>query len=212
MATLSATAEGRPTMRRKASEVRSAILAAAREEFAEHGFGGATTREIAQRAKVNEVLIFRHFESKANLFNVTVFEPFSELLADFFESNPGAASHGVEFRRLFVQKLIVLLQDHRRLLLALIAAQAYQREPGRIPVLGGFFEHALAAVVASHVPNGDITADRAHLDRLIRCGFASVIGILLLEDWVFPDGFHSDAERAELLTRYIEYGMYGQPA
>jgi hypothetical protein len=49
------------------------------------------------------------------------------------------------------------------------------------------------------------------LDQLIRCGFASVIGILLLEDWVFPQGFRNDDERADLLTRYIEFGMYGKP-
>ena len=198
-------------MRRKASEVRSAILSAAREVFEDHGYSGATTREIAQRADVNEVLIFRHFDNKANLFNLTVSEPFAALLVDFFDSNSSTVSNDVEIRQLFVQNLVVLLKDQRRLILALVAAQAYERQPGRIPVLGPFFERALAAVIAANADNPNFSENKTVLDRLIRCGFASVIGILLLEEWVFPDGFRNDAERAELLTRYIEFGMYGNP-
>ena len=36
--------------------------------FAEKGFGGTTTRQIAARAQVNEALIFRHFPSKEELY------------------------------------------------------------------------------------------------------------------------------------------------
>jgi AcrR family transcriptional regulator len=43
------------------------ILAAAAALFAERGYAGATTRAIADRAGVNEVTLFRRFESKAGL-------------------------------------------------------------------------------------------------------------------------------------------------
>jgi AcrR family transcriptional regulator len=47
---------------------RAAILKAARALFAKQGFRGATTRAIAQRARVNVGLVNYFFESKAKLF------------------------------------------------------------------------------------------------------------------------------------------------
>ena len=43
-------------------------MQAAKELFARQGFEGTTTREIAQRARVNEAIIFRHFPSKEDLY------------------------------------------------------------------------------------------------------------------------------------------------
>lgn len=43
------------------------ILDAAVATMAEHGYAGATTRQIAAAAAVNEVTLFRKFGSKANL-------------------------------------------------------------------------------------------------------------------------------------------------
>jgi AcrR family transcriptional regulator len=47
---------------------RQQILGIATGLFAEKGFGGTTTREIAARAQVNEALIFRHFPTKEELY------------------------------------------------------------------------------------------------------------------------------------------------
>lgn len=53
---------------RLASPARERILDAALDCFAEKGFSGSSTKEIARRAKVNEVTIFRIFKSKRALF------------------------------------------------------------------------------------------------------------------------------------------------
>lgn len=50
---------------RSASEER--LLKAAEDIFAKHGFKGATTRMIADKAKVNESLIGRYFDGKMGL-------------------------------------------------------------------------------------------------------------------------------------------------
>ncbi len=47
---------------------RERIVAAALEAFAEKGFLGASTREIAQRARTNQGLITYHFHSKEELW------------------------------------------------------------------------------------------------------------------------------------------------
>jgi AcrR family transcriptional regulator len=48
-------------------ETRARIMQAASQLFAEKGFAGTTTRAIAEKSGFNEVTIFRHFGTKANL-------------------------------------------------------------------------------------------------------------------------------------------------
>ena len=48
------------------------ILAAAELVFSRDGFQGATTREIAREAGVNEVTLFRHFHSREQLLCATL--------------------------------------------------------------------------------------------------------------------------------------------
>lgn len=52
--------------------LRERILRAATELYAETGFRGTTTRQIAQRAGVNEVTVFRHFGSKTALLHEAI--------------------------------------------------------------------------------------------------------------------------------------------
>jgi AcrR family transcriptional regulator len=51
------------------SDIRQQILKTAIRLFAQKGFRGTTTREIALAAGVNEVTIFRHFASKQDLYS-----------------------------------------------------------------------------------------------------------------------------------------------
>lgn len=50
---------------------RERILQASFELLSEKGFAGSCTKEIAQRAGVAEVTLFRHFTNKENLFRQT---------------------------------------------------------------------------------------------------------------------------------------------
>ena len=62
------------------------ILEAAKNLFAENGYKAVSTRRIAKEAKVNEVTIFRLFESKEKLFTETFdyffFRPSFNLVAE----------------------------------------------------------------------------------------------------------------------------------
>jgi len=61
------------------------ILNAATAVFARRGVTGATTREIAQRARVNEVTLFRHFGNKEELLRRVVLcsgQRFEDVFAD----------------------------------------------------------------------------------------------------------------------------------
>jgi AcrR family transcriptional regulator len=56
----------RKKLARNITEAR--IIEAAVQLFAQHGFKGTSTRDIAQLASVNEATLFRHFGRKADLF------------------------------------------------------------------------------------------------------------------------------------------------
>lgn len=51
-----------------AEERRRQILTVAAELFARQGFHGTTTRQIAERVGVKEVILFRHFPTKQDLY------------------------------------------------------------------------------------------------------------------------------------------------
>ena len=57
---------------RTTGKTRDRIMKAAFEEFTEKGYDRTKTRQIAERASVNEVTIFRHFGSKERLFTTVI--------------------------------------------------------------------------------------------------------------------------------------------
>jgi len=56
----------------KQASTRNRLLKAATEVFANYGVIGATTREIARVAGVNEVTLFRHFQNKEQLLGAVI--------------------------------------------------------------------------------------------------------------------------------------------
>lgn len=58
----------RPDSVRESRSAKSRVLQAASKLFAANGFRGTSVRQIANRAKVNEVTVFRLFSSKRGLY------------------------------------------------------------------------------------------------------------------------------------------------
>lgn len=88
--------------RRGESGTREAILGAARVAFAEHGYEGATIREIATRARVDPALVYHFHDSKEELFAAAMALPFqpSEILPPLLEEGPDGL--GERILRLFL--------------------------------------------------------------------------------------------------------------
>jgi len=64
--------------RMKADERRQEIIRAAMEVFAKNGFGGSTTREIAENAGISEAMIYSHFRNKEDLYAAIIDEKLQE--------------------------------------------------------------------------------------------------------------------------------------
>ena len=77
---------GRPpavvTRQRDSAATRRALLDAACELFATVGYDAATVRAVADRAGVNQALLFRYFGNKEGLFAEAVLGKAMQLLAD----------------------------------------------------------------------------------------------------------------------------------
>jgi AcrR family transcriptional regulator len=61
-----------PGRRPGGPDTRSAIIDAARAEFAERGYSAATIRQVARRAAVDPSLVYHYFTDKAGLFVASI--------------------------------------------------------------------------------------------------------------------------------------------
>lgn len=68
-------------MSRGSADTRARLLAAAREEFTDHGLDGARVDRIALRAGVNKERIYGHFGSKDQLFRAVMATALDEHVA-----------------------------------------------------------------------------------------------------------------------------------
>src|SRR6266404_2259865 len=77
------------TERKTKDERREEILDAALEEFAERGYHGASTEEIARRAGISQPYVFRLFGTKKELFRAVAARCFRETLEMFQRAAEG---------------------------------------------------------------------------------------------------------------------------
>lgn len=64
---------------RDADRSQGTILAAARDEFAEYGLGGARVDRIAERAGLNKRLIYYYFDDKEQLFQAVLEQAYRDI-------------------------------------------------------------------------------------------------------------------------------------
>ncbi len=86
--------------RPRGDRTRARLLDAARAEFAQHGFGGASTRGIAERAGISASALYVHHRSKEELLFLIAKEGHENALRDMqrvlaAQTGPGAQFVGV---------------------------------------------------------------------------------------------------------------------
>lgn len=173
--------------RRSGDEVRALIAASARSVFAERGFAGATTREIAARAGASEVLIFRYFGNKAQLFDEIIFAPFDKLIGDFLDSHRGenAMLDRLGGNEQFIQSILPFLKDNADLLQALAKSAGPARNGDPMHGLDNYFARAAERLQLQYDREG-VQADISP-ELCVRFGFGMVAAAILFDDWFFPD-------------------------
>lgn len=143
------------TFRPGVTDTHRRLLEAAARVFARNGLEGATTREIAREAKVNEVTLFRHFQSKENLLSAvlqrTFASPEDTLPPDKTTSaRPADATAPEEFRaglRRYVRQYEELLQSNIMLVRTVIG-EIHRHQGHEKQVLKGIFAPLKADLIA----------------------------------------------------------------
>jgi AcrR family transcriptional regulator len=210
-------AEGSPRGHRA---IRRRLVAVAGELFIQQGYRATTTKQVCERASTTERTLFRHFSSKAGLFEATVVEPFGEFvdrwLASFGQFPPDTALD--EQIHTFVVALVGFLHDNRELLRLLMAAEfehdetlqtVADRISGRfaagLRTLADEAGHDLMRVRDYRVPDAALA---------IASGVSMALGMVLLDRWVFVHD--RDAPRHEQIAREVTdmilYGISGRPS
>jgi AcrR family transcriptional regulator len=105
--------------RRSQTERREQILAAARRVFLTSGYAGATVREIATEADVNDAVLYRSFSTKEQMFEEAVARPLEEAVCAALL--PATGDHEVrEVSERFIRGLLEAMDDIVPLLLVVL--------------------------------------------------------------------------------------------
>jgi AcrR family transcriptional regulator len=83
----------RPKTVSKEEETQARILKAAEKLFAKQGYGGTTTRELAEAAGVGEGTLFRHFENKKAILIEVATRGWMAILTDLLTELSEMASY-----------------------------------------------------------------------------------------------------------------------
>jgi len=143
------------TTRMTAAERRDSILDAALVAFAQHGFAGTSTEDIARGAGISQPYLFRLFGTKKELFKATVARCMRETLEIFQRAAEG--KRGEEALHAMGEAYVQLLTD-RTYLRSQMQAYAACDDPEICEVVRNGFGDLVAYVErVSGLPPEDVT-------------------------------------------------------
>ncbi len=197
------TDEGRVRRRRGRKATTAAILDAAQELFAAHGYHAVAVRDIAEQAGVTHALVHQYVGSKADIFRAVLARR-EGLIVSAAPDNPDL----LESASLMVrQALSDPGQAHLRLIVrSALNGLEYERSIGQFEATERLIE--LAELASTSAPS----AERAEKDidprLVIACFVSLILGWTATESWIRPAVGLQDVDDAELLGG-IERVMLG---
>ena len=142
-------------VRLSAAERKDDVLDAAMVEFAEHGYEGTSTEDIARRAGISQPYLFRLFGTKKELFKATVSRCFRETLEMFQRAAEG--KRGEEALQAIGSAYIAQLETDRTWLRGQMQSYAASDDPEiRDAARQGFGDLVAYAERVSGLPSRDI--------------------------------------------------------
>jgi AcrR family transcriptional regulator len=199
-----ATSQDRPTRRRiSGGERRESILALTSRAFAERGYDGVRTAELAKSAGVSEALIYQHFRTKAELYRAAV-DRSADILEDRLRSAAGTSGSAEERLERAVTAFLDFVSDTsnawRVLTLHVSDPELADYQRG----LRGRATGALAGLLATDPRASGNGLSRAQLEQLSE---VIVGGAEALANWWSQNPRADRAELASLLTGFAWSGF-----
>jgi AcrR family transcriptional regulator len=196
--------------RRPRGAPRLLALDAARTLFARQDYRNTTTKEIAEAAGIAEHLLFRHFGSKAALFNEAVVGPFIEIVEglsaqwESLEPGPGTAE---AVAREFLGRLYDVFVENRGLVMTLWGADALTDEELSETGIADI-DRAIAVLAELGAKGTDILGiDTGHQDLAARSTVALVAGMAAFGSTFFGGTRPSRDAIVEEITQATLHGF-----
>jgi AcrR family transcriptional regulator len=199
----------RRRQRRSREDVLGLIRDAALQLFAERGYAGTTTQEIARKADVSETLLFRHFGDKAKLYDAVVSAPFLKIMESFGEEQQALES-GRSARNARKQsgELFDFFEQNREVFSALVLGGGAIDGSGQVRLSGleATFRQAADGVSAAYAharkqPPFDI-------DIAVRLIFGMVASSVLLRPLLFSGSDASSGEIRSVITELSSQALW----
>jgi AcrR family transcriptional regulator len=194
---------------------RQKLLDAAQSLFSEKGFRATTTRELAQRAGVADMTVFRHFPTKEALFEEAVVAPVRGQLASYVRTHLSTPIEGRDLyseARRFHDGLLELMLGENRALVALAGALAFEQGQTASPELTTVIDSFLGEIVGlfrQRAPEHGYAIDPDIAPRLL---FGMALSAVVHGHWLFPSGHRPSREvLLDELTKLTVYGVSGKP-
>jgi AcrR family transcriptional regulator len=172
------------TTRQSGAERREAILAAAVEEIALKGFGGATTADIARRAGISQPYVFRFFPTKKDLALAVIDRCVGRIIADWETAAPLPGESRFEtLGRTYVEKLA----ERRAELMVHLNGYAAAEDPDVAQVMRLHLARVYRYIVMQAQRDGSETPHQQAAEFLARGFLINASMAIGLESELSPD-------------------------
>jgi AcrR family transcriptional regulator len=194
------------------------LLDSAQQLFAERGYRGTTTKDIAQNAGVSENLIFRYFNSKSELLLASVVNPLFAILQRFSDdwrrNDDFRAQSHQEIIHSFVGEVVDLIDSHHGLARAILNVLVERPPDFDTAAIGARFAEILKGMgpeMGEFLSGRELTSTNP--DLVLRMGIISAITnvVLLPESYGEGDQPPTKAVIVDELTNFVVYGLQPVP-
>jgi AcrR family transcriptional regulator len=193
---------------------RERIIIAASDLFAQRGYRGTATRDIADAAGVAERTLFRHFPSKAALFRDAVITPVQTFVQDFSSGwekrERGGRDTEVEVLEFF-STLIGVVAGERKLLVALAAAITFEDPESELyPELQTTLVPLLEGLERIFEVEAAARGWQVDSEIGVRVIVGMALGVTVHSEWLFAGRSQpSTRSLVEQLTTITTWGLTG---
>lgn len=207
---------GRAT-RKSAAQSRELILAAARELFGQQGFTNAGVKDIATKAGVAEIVVYRIFGTKIQLFEEVIFGQLVEAIVGWFKSwelRSDLEASSYESCRAYVDGVYRMVSANRGQILALLSAEAFEpafagerTTSSPINTALGRIESLVTRICHANDWGGVPTV------LTTRVAFSMIFSVAMFPDTILPPGSDRPSDEALIdeMTKLIIYGVSARP-
>lgn len=204
--------------RRSSAEIRRLLLEAARTLFESQGYQATTTQQIVELARVDAPTLYRHFSSKAELFEVATLGDMKEFIARHFDcwwAGPTGGDLEVLVRH-FVVRFFEVIDAHRESFRLLMASSTQDGVLGELArAMSREFTEGLGRF--GRIVMDECRAQGLHGVTSPDCTLAASIGMVLcmalFADWLFPAGERPSRDaQVDAIVAMILHGVARRPA